>query len=120
MENSSGAELGAEGSREVEAPGLAGIVGRMRLVVAGTGVGVLEIDNGRAKLVPDRGAVDVTLNCATHEVLVRALRGQLNPVVAALRNEAGLQGNREYGVKIIYGLRDGSPFANVPLDRKES
>jgi hypothetical protein len=120
MENPSTEQFGLEKSWEVDAPGLSGLVARMRLVVGEDGVGVLEVDNGHATLGPDRGAVDVTLHCATRDILVRALKGQLNPVVAALRNEAGFRGNREFGIKIIYGLREGAPFANVPFDRKES
>lgn len=118
MENQTVESLGAQGILEGDAPGLAGIVGRMRLVVEDQPLGVLDVDNGHVKLVPDGGAVDVTAVCATRDTLIRLLRGQLNPVVMALQSLGRLQGDRERGVKILYGLRAGSPFAQTSFDGK--
>jgi hypothetical protein len=120
MENPSAQGFRQEEIWETQAPGLSGVVGRMRLLVAGQPVGLLVVDNDRVKLTPDAGPVDVSLECSTREHLVDALRGELNPVVAALRGWARLQGNREMGVKIIYGLREGSPLASAPLAQKEN
>lgn len=110
----------AQGSPlEGEAPGLAGIVGRMRLLVNDQPLAVLEVNDGHAKLVPDGGAVDVTAACISRDVLIGFLQGRLNPIVAALRAEARLQGDRERGVKILYGLRAGSPFAQTSFEGKD-
>jgi hypothetical protein len=118
MENQSVESLGAQGVLEGEAPGLAGIVGRMRLVVEDQPLGVLDVNNGHVKLVSDGGAVDVTAVCSSRDVAIKLLRGTINPVVMALQNEGRLQGDRERGVKIVYGLRAGSPFAQTSFDGK--
>jgi hypothetical protein len=118
MENQNVESLGAQGVLEGDAPGLAGIVGRMRLVIGDQPVGVLDVDNGRARLLPDGGPVDVTAVLATRDTLIRLLRGQINPVVMALQSLGRLQGDRERGVKIVYGLRAGSPFAQTTFDGK--
>jgi hypothetical protein len=107
------------GPLEGEAPGLAGIVGRMRLMVNDQALAVLEVNNGRARLVPDGGAVDVTATCISRDILIRLLRGRINPIVMALQAEGRLQGDRERGVKIVYGLRAGSPFAETSFDGKD-
>ena len=119
MENQSNESLVTEGTFEGEAPGLAGIVGRMRLMVGDQALGVLAVDNGRVKLMPDGPPVDVTAVCTSRDVLVRLLRGQLNPVVMALQAEGRLHGDRERGVKIVYGLRGENPFVQVPLNGKD-
>jgi hypothetical protein len=118
METQSSESLLTEGTFEGEAPGLAGIVGRMRLMVGDQGLGVLVVDNGRVKLEPDEPPVDVTAVCKSREVLIRLLRGQLNPVMMALRAEGRLHGDRARGIKIVYGLRGQNPFVQAPLNGK--
>ncbi len=118
MENRSSEGLVAEGTFEGEAPGLAGVVGRMRLMVGDQALGVLAVDNGRVKLAPDGPPVDVTAVCKSRDLLVKVLRGQLNPVLMALQAEGRLHGDRELGVKILYGLRGENPFLQAPLDGK--
>ena len=120
MENQSSGSLATEGTPEGEAPGLVGIVGRMRLMVGDQALGVLVIDNGHVKLEPDGGSVDVTAVCVSRDLLIGLLRGQLNPVLMALRHQGRLQGDRERGVKILYGLRAGSPFVQTAFDRKDN
>ena len=119
MESQSSESLVTEATFEGEAPGLAGIVGRMRLMVGDQALGVLVVDNGRVKLGPDEPPVDVTTVCKSRDFLVKLLRGQLNPVLMALQAEGRLHGDRERGVKILYGLRGENPFVQVPLDGKD-
>ena len=119
MENQSSESLLGEGTLEGEAPGLAGIVGRMRLMVGDQAVGVLVVDNGRVKLAPDEPPVDVTAVCKSRDLLIRLLRGQLNPVMMALQAEGRLHGDRERGIKIVYGLRGQNPFVQAPLNGKD-
>ncbi len=119
MENQSSERLLTEESFEGEAPGLAGIAGRMRLMVGDQALGVLVVDNGRVKLAPDAPPVDVTAVCKSRDVLIKLLRGQLNPVLMALRGEGRLHGDRERGVKIVYGLRGDNPFVQAPLNGKD-
>lgn len=119
METQTGESLTLRGPLEGEAPGLAGVVGRMRLMVGDQPVGVLDVRNGWAKLLPDGGQVDVTGICASAEVLIRLLQGRINPIVMALLAEGRLQGDRERGTRIIYGLRGGSPFTKTSLQGKD-
>ena len=119
MENQSSDSLLAEGMFEAEAPGLAGIVGRMRLMVGDQPLGVLAVDDGRVKLAPDGPPVDVTLVCKSRDLLINLLRGQLNPVIMALQAEGKLHGDRERGVKILYGLRGDNPLVQALLNGKD-
>jgi hypothetical protein len=119
VENQSTESLVTEGTFEGEAPGLAGIVGRMRLMVGDQALGVLVVENGRVKLAPDGPPVDVTAVCKSRDVLIGILRGQRNPVLMALQAEGRLHGDRELGVKILYGLRGQNPFVQVPLNGKD-
>jgi hypothetical protein len=119
VDNQSTDSLVTEGTFEGEAPGLAGIVGRMRLMVEDKALGVLVVDNGRVKLAPDEAPVDVTAVCKSRDLLVKLLRGQLNPVLMALQAEGRLHGDRERGIKILYGLRGENPFVQVPLNGKD-
>jgi putative sterol carrier protein len=95
---------------------LAGLVGRLRLQIADRTVGVLVVHDGHLELTGDDGSVDATLVCATREDVIATLRGEINPVVAALRNKLRVTGNRAFGAKVIMGLRAASPFARLPID----
>jgi len=119
MENQSNESLVTEDTFQGDAPGLVGIVGRVRLMVGDQALGVLAVDDGRVKLVPDGPPVDVTAVFCSRDVLISILRGQLNPVMMALRNQGRLHGDRERGVKIVYGLRAGSPFLHTQFDGKD-
>jgi len=105
---------------EADSPALAGISGRLRLMVGDQALGVLVVDDGHLSLTDDEGAVDVTVICTTREHLIKLLRGEVNVVVAALRGEVRQRGNRELGAKVILGLRAGSPFVHTPFDGKDA
>jgi hypothetical protein len=119
METQTGESFALRGPLEGEAPGLAGVVGRMRLLIGDQPIGVLDVRNGWAKLLPDGGQVDVTGVCASADVLIRLLQGRINPIVMALQAEGRLQGDRERGTRIIYGLRAGSPFNQTSILGKD-
>jgi hypothetical protein len=119
VENQNNESLFTGGTFEGQAPGLVGLSGRMRLMVGDQALGVLVVDNGRVKLAPDEPPVDVTAVCKSRDLLIKLLRGQLNPVIMALHAEGRLHGDRERGVKILYGLRGENPFAQVPLNGKD-
>jgi putative sterol carrier protein len=89
-------------------------------MVGDQALGVLVVDDGHLSLKEDGDPVDVTITCATREILVKLLRGEINPVVAALRGEVRQRGNREFGVKVVLGLRAGSPFVHTPFDGKDA
>ena len=105
---------------EADSPALAGVSGRMRLAVGGKSVGVLSIDDGHLRLTEDDSPVDITVNCATRADLIKLLRGEINPIVSALRGIIRLRGDRTLAVKVILGLRAGSPFVHTPFDGKDA
>jgi putative sterol carrier protein len=104
---------------EADAPALAGVSGRMRLAIGTKSVGVLVVDDGHLSLTHDDGPVDVTMACATRGDLIKLLRGEINPVVAALRGFVRPRGDRAFGAKVVLGLRAGSPFVHTPFDGKD-
>jgi putative sterol carrier protein len=105
---------------EADAPALAGVSGRVRLVVDGKNQGVLVVDDGHLAMRDDEGPVDTTVHCATREDLAKLLRGEMNVIVAALRGLVRQDGDRALGAKIMLGLRAGSPFVNTPFDGKDA
>ena len=106
---------------EADSPALAGVSGRARLMVGDEGLGVLVVDDGHLSLAPDGGPADVTIVCASREDLARLLRGELHPVVAALRGQVFQRGgDRAFGAKLMLGLRAGSPFVHTPFDGKDA
>jgi len=95
------------------APGLVGVYGRLRVEVAGKPVGTLVIDGPRVALTPDTtGPADAIAVVADDESFRKLLMGELNPFVASMRGLARLKGDRNFGTKVILGLRAGSPFTN--------
>jgi hypothetical protein len=116
MENVSN-ESGAGAPLAADSSALAGVVGRLRLQIGGKTVGVLVVHDGHLELLADDGSVDATLVCATSADVVAILRGEINPIVAVLRNRAKLLGDRSFGTKVVMGLRAGSPFARLPIER---
>ncbi len=107
-------EVGGE-SRVVggPAPGLVGVYGRLRIEVAGKPVGTLVIDGPRVALTPDTtGPSDACILCADDESFRTLLKGELNPFVASMRGLARIKGDRNFGTKVMLGLRAGSPFTN--------
>jgi putative sterol carrier protein len=119
MENQEASGGAQEQTWEADSPALAGISGRMRLSIGGKSVGVLIVDDGHLTLTDDERPVDVTVNCATRTDLIKLLRGELNPVVAALRGMVRQRGDRAFGLKVALGLRAGSPFVRTPFDGKD-
>jgi hypothetical protein len=115
MENA-GNERVAGTPLTADTPALAGVVGRLRLQIGGNTVGVLVIHDGHLELAPDDGSVDATLVCAEAQDVVAILKGEVNPVVAFLRNRARLIGDRVFATKVVMGLRAGSPFARLPIE----
>ena len=95
------------------APGLVGVYGRLRIEVAGKPVGTLVIDGPRVALTPDTiGPADAVAVVSDDESFRKLLKGELNPFIASMRGWARLKGDRNFGTKVILGLRVGSPFIN--------
>jgi hypothetical protein len=95
------------------APGLVGVYGRLRIEVAGKPVGTLVVDGPRVALTPDTtGPADAIIVCCDDEAFRTLLKGELNPFVASMRGMARIKGDRNFGTKVMLGLRVESPFTN--------
>jgi hypothetical protein len=94
------------------APGLAGVHGRIRLEVAGTQIGTLVVEGTHLELTRDTsGLADAAFVFASGEHFWQAMKGQLNPFIAAMRGWALPRGDRHLAVQVAMGLQAGSPFA---------
>lgn len=111
MANESGAHVEGQGSRGKSAPGLAGLYGRLRLIVAGKPVGTLIVEGTYVVLIPDTsGPADATVMFADEDSMRKLLRGELNPFIAAMRRLARLTGDRGFATRVAMGLQVQSPF----------
>ena len=73
------------------APGLAGVYGRLRITVAGKPFATLAVEGTYVVLLPDTsGPADATLLCADEEIMRKLLKGDLNPYIASMRRQARL------------------------------
>jgi hypothetical protein len=112
MANESGEQVGGQGWPGRNAPGLAGVYGRLRIVVGGKPVATLVVEGEYVALIPDiTGPADASLLCADEEVRRKLLAGELNPLIASMRRQARIAGDRGFGTRVILGLQVGSPFA---------
>ncbi|MES1164610.1 MAG: SCP2 sterol-binding domain-containing protein [Verrucomicrobiota bacterium] len=95
-----------------DAPGLAGVYGRLRITVGGKPVATLAVEGTYVALLPDiSGPADATLMCEDDTIMHKLLKGELNPYIASMRRQARLRGDRGFGTRVMLGLQVGSPFA---------
>jgi hypothetical protein len=99
------------------APGLVGVSGRVLVRAGGEALGVLAVDDGDVEFIPGEGEADATLLVGDREDLALILRGQLNPLVAALQDRLEAEGDLALAVEVILGLEAGSPFTGARLPR---
>ena len=112
MANESGEQVEGQRWSGKTAPGLAGVYGRLRIMVAGKPIATMVVEGMYVALVPDTsGPADATLMCADEDAMRKLLRGDLNPFIASMRRQARLSGDRGFGTRVILGLQAGSPFA---------
>jgi len=95
------------------AAGLAGVRGRLRLDVGGKTFGVLDVDDTRVELKNDGAPTDAVLTVDSPDDIKQILGGSANPVVLALQGRSKIQGNLVFAIKVVLGLRAGSPFAGA-------
>jgi hypothetical protein len=98
------------------APGLIGISGKLRLQLADSPAGVLEVaPNGEIGIVSE-GEASTVLEVDTTDTLNALLRGDLNPIVARLQNRVRVEGDVALVLRVFLGLQAGSPW-NVATPR---
>ncbi|WP_147375724.1 hypothetical protein [Noviherbaspirillum cavernae] len=100
------------------APGLAGIAGRLLLQVNGMQVAVMQIDDGFLELTNDSSDADAVSNFLDVVSIVDFLTGTLNPAVAMLQGKMDANGDLYFTVKTLFGLQVGQPFDPVEFMRE--
>jgi hypothetical protein len=99
------------------APGAAHIEGRVRLVIGDAPVGVLKVERGTVEILPDGDAPAVLL-ATDRGTLMELLGGDLHPVVARLQHRAVAEGDNGLALRILLGLRAGSPWSSRAVKSK--
>jgi hypothetical protein len=99
--------------------GLRGVSGTLRVDVQGKGVGALIVEDGTAEFVPGSREGRATANFQAPADVRALLRGEVNPVVAALQRRVDIEGDAALGARIILGMRTGVDFKAVNESRKE-
>jgi putative sterol carrier protein len=64
------------------------------------------------ELINDQGPADAVATCATAEDLKHLVRGEINPIIAGLQGRVQLTGDMLFAIKVVLGLRAGSPFVS--------
>ena len=81
MANESGEQVDGQQWHGGNAPGLAGVYGRLRIAVAGKPVATLVVEGTYVALIPDTtGPADATVMCADEDVMRKLLAGRAEPV----------------------------------------
>jgi putative sterol carrier protein len=93
------------------APGLEGIPCHVDLHIAKTRAGVMVIDEGGEVRISDQGEPNTLLAVDCDETLVDLLRGDLPPIVAHLQGRLRFDGDRDLALRVLFGLQEGSPWA---------
>jgi hypothetical protein len=94
---------------------LHGLWGKFRLVADGTTVGLLNVEDGEVRIDPHGEASNV-LATDTLATLLALLGGELHPVVARLQGRAWIEGDSGLGLRILLGLRAGSPWRGLSTE----
>jgi SCP-2 sterol transfer family len=94
---------------------LAGLSGRLR-VDAGQRHVMLDIRDEelvikRAPEAEVSGDAKAVFTCDTEDTARGLVQGTLNPVVAALQGRVGLNGDRVFGLKVLFALQTITPAA---------
>jgi hypothetical protein len=95
-------------------PALANVSGRLRVDVNGKAVGAIVVDRGQVSVTAPEGEAAVVLNLEDPADFLRIVRGQLNPVVAAIQGRLWLDGDLELAVQVINALAAARPFGANP------
>ena len=89
---------------------LAGLSGSMRVDVKGTPAGVIDVQNGTVSVNDPAGEATAVASVEDGADFLRILRGELNPVVAAIQGRLALEGDYEFAVQVILALHAAKPF----------
>jgi putative sterol carrier protein len=94
------------------APGLMDLMGELKLTVADKPVGLLHVEHGQASIEPD-GDASALLAVDSLDTLLHVLGGEQHPFVANLQGRLRVEGDRALALRILFGLRAGSPWSGL-------
>ena len=80
-------------------------------MIGDTPVGVLKVERGTVEILPDGDAAAV-VRAIDQASLMQLLGGKLHPVVARLQQRAIAEGDVGLALRILLGLRAGSPWSS--------
>ena len=93
---------------------LTGLVGRLAFEVDGNAVAALHVDDQRIEVSgADGGQARAIATCPSEDDVRQILSGALDPVVAALQGRLVIDGDLEFGMKVLRALR-AAPQAGAP------
>jgi hypothetical protein len=104
-------KIGVISSVRGAAPGLKGVSGKLRLLVAEAPVGVLQVEPSGAVAIAADGSTPTAIAVDTQQTLLALLRGELNPIVAALQDRLQVDGDIALALRVFMGLQGGSPWS---------
>jgi hypothetical protein len=95
------------------APGLAGLSCGMELYVANACAGAMLIEeSGEVRIVDECKAAGL-IATDREETLIDLLRGELPPIVAHLQGRLRFEGDADLALRVLFGLQEGSPWAEA-------
>ena len=95
------------------APGLAGLSCSMELRVANDLAGVMLVEESGEVRIVHEGEAAAMIALDSRETLVRLLGGELAPVVAHLQGLLRFEGDADLALRVLFGLQEGSPWAEL-------
>jgi hypothetical protein len=88
------------------------LMGNMKLSVENEPVGVLHVEHGQVSIELD-GDASALLAVDSHNTLLHVLGGEQHPFVANLQGRLRVEGDRALALRILLGLRAGSPWSGL-------
>jgi putative sterol carrier protein len=95
-----------------KAAGVSDLAGDLRLEINGRLAGILHVENGTVSIQPD-GDATALLSVDSLHMLLGALGGDIHPFVAFLQGHLQIEGDRAFALRILLGLRAGSPWSGL-------
>ena len=89
---------------------LQNVSGSLRVDDSAGTLGVIHVERGRVWLGQGDGHADAVAVVADKADLERIVKGELNPVVAAIQGRVVLRGNPDLATRIILALNAAKPF----------
>ena len=99
-------------TRSGRSSGLSDLTGDLRLEINSQPVGILHVENGAVSVQSgDDATALVAVDC--QRTLLAVLGGSTHPFVANLQGRLRVEGDRALALRVLLGLRSGSPWSEL-------